>query len=358
MDGLTAAATALVLDAWTAIGSFVAVSLLVARLVGSLADGRAVGLLRRRGVGPLGGAVLGVIPGCGGAIAVVSLYGSGTVRFGTVLAALIATAGDSAFVLLAVAPRVALLTYGVAFLTAVAVGLAVTELGLASDRLERVGRAVGRTTEGLEADGGAPWYRGRALVGPLRRAAIAGWWLAAAVGLAVGLHRMVAGEVPRLPVPGLPVGVPTLAAVLGVALSAGLLVLPEHPLPGGRLRTAARAAAVESAPIVAWVVVALAGYRVLVATVEVGALAAAVAGPAAAVTGGLLGAVPGCGLHVGVVTAYAEGALPLSAVVANAISQDGDALFALLAVDRTAAVVATVYTALPGVAVGLAVAAL
>jgi hypothetical protein len=356
MNGLSAAITTLLLDAWTVIGSFVAASLLVARVVGSLADGRAVGLLGRRGVGPLGGAALGTIPGCGGAIAVVSLYGRGTVRFGTVLAALVATAGDSAFVLLAVAPDVALLTYGIASLTAVVLGVAVTEFGLVSDRLERVGRAVGGTTNALEADGGAAQRRERTLAGVLRTGAVAGWWLAAAVGLAVGLHRMVAGGVARLPVPGLPVGVPTLAATVGVALSVGLAVLPGAALPGGRLRSVVGVAAAESAPIVVWVVLALGGYRALAATVEVGTLA--IGACPGAVTGGLLGAVPGCGVHVGVVTAYAEGALPLSAVVANAISQDGDALFALLAVDRTAAVVATVYTAVPGVAVGLAVAPL
>ena len=50
--------------------------------------------------------------------------------------------------------------------------------------------------------------------------------------------------------------------------------------------------------------------------------------------------------------------MPLAALVANAISQDGDALFALLAVDRVAAVVATVYTVLPGIAVGVLVSAL
>jgi hypothetical protein len=358
MDGLTAAGMTLLLDAWTVIGSFVAVSLLVARLAESLADGRTVRLLSRRGIGPLGGAALGAIPGCGGAIAVVSLYGRGTARFGTVLAALVATAGDSAFVLLTVAPRIALVTYGITFLTGVVLGVVATEFGLAPDRVKRTGRAVGAATGDVEADGGTPQRRGGRLASVLRTSAVTGWWLAAVVGLAVGLHRMIVGGVPQLPGAGLAVGVPTLAAVLGVTLSIGLSTLPDPPVRGGSFRTAAVAAAVKSAPIVTWVVAALAGYRALVATIETGALATTVAGPAAVVTGGLLGAIPGCGVHVGVVTAYADGVLPLSAIVANAISQDGDALFALLAVDRTAAVVATVYTVVPGVAVGLAVAAL
>jgi hypothetical protein len=351
MGGLVGAAAAVVRDAWTLIASFVVLSLLVARSVGSLVGRR---ILDRRGIGPLGGALLGAVPGCGGAIAVVSLYGRGTVGFGTVLAALVATAGDSAFVLLAVAPRTALVVYGVAFVVAVALGVAVTEYDLASERVARVGRAVETAPDGVTQPDGGGRDRTGGVSGALRRTPLALWWLAAAVGLAVGLGRATGGVVPRVVPPGLSL----LAAVVGVALSVGFALGPGRPVGaprGGRLR----AVAVESAPTVAWIVVGLAGYRGLAAVVDVGAVSGdLVGGPLAAVAGGLLGAVPGCGVHVGFVTGYAEGAVPLSALVANAISQDGDAVFALFAVDRVAAVVATVYTALPAVVVGLVVAAL
>lgn len=117
----------------------------------------------------------------------------------------------------------------------------------------------------------------------------------------------------------------------------------------GRLR----AVAVGAAPVVAWVVTGLAGYRGLAAVVDAGATPP-VGGPLTAVVGGLLGVVPGCGVHVGFVTGDTEGAVRASALVANAISQGGDAVFALFAVDRGAAV-AAVYTALPAVAIGLVV---
>lgn len=355
MGGLVGGAATVVLDAWTLIASFVVVSILVARSVGSLASRRDLrSVLDRRGAGPLGGALLGAIPGCGGAIAVVSLYGGGTVGFGTVLAALVATAGDSAFVLLAVAPRIALVVYGVAFLVAVALGVTVNEFGLASERVARVSRAVETGRSGAARPDGAGRDRVGGVVTALRGSLLGLWWLAAAVGLAVGLHRATGGGVPRLVPPGLSL----LAASVGVALSVGIALGPERLVDasrGGRLR----AIAVESAPVVAWIVGGLAGYRGLTAVVDVGAASGVpAAGPLAAVAGGLLGAVPGCGVHVGFVTGYAEGAVPLSALVANAISQDGDAVFALFAVDRVAAVVATVYTALPGVFVGLVVAAL
>jgi hypothetical protein len=52
--------------------------------------------------------------------------------------------------------------------------------------------------------------------------------------------------------------------------------------------------------------------------------------------------------------AYAQGAIPFSALAANAISQDGDALFSLLAMDKTAAIIASLYTVVPALVVGVA----
>ena len=46
-------------------------------------------------------AILGAIPGCGGAIIVITQYTRGQVSFGGVVAVLTATMGDAAFLLLA-----------------------------------------------------------------------------------------------------------------------------------------------------------------------------------------------------------------------------------------------------------------
>ncbi len=367
MDSLVSPAVTILLDAWTVVGSFVILSLLVTRLLRTGFDGlRLESLLGRRGVGPVVGAVLGAIPGCGGAIAVVSLYGHGTAGFGALLAALIATAGDSAFVLLSVAPRAAVATYGIAFVTGVVVGIVGDEHDPPVGRVERVGRAA----DGPHGDAGrddavstpigprrgVPWGSATAA---LRAAVFVGWWLAAAIGLAVGLHRAAGGDVPRFVAAGPPVGVVAASAV-GVALSVAVALSPDRlfrPSESVGPRAAADTV-VESAPTVAWVVVALAGHRTLATVLDLGSVSAtALGGPLGAVAGGLVGVIPGCGVHIGIVTAFAEGTVPTSVLVANAISQDGDALFALFAIDRTAAVVATVYTAVPAVAVGLVVSA-
>jgi len=45
--------------------------------------------------------------------------------------------------------------------------------------------------------------------------------------------------------------------------------------------------------------------------------------------------------------------VPFSAVLANAISQDGDALFPLIAIDKRSALWATVVNTIPALVVGL-----
>jgi len=65
----------------------------------------------------------------------------------------------------------------------------------------------------------------------------------------------------------------------------------------------------------------------------------------------LIGFVPGCGPQVLVATLYINGAVPFSALLGNAISNDGDALFPAIALNPKAAVVATLYSAVPALIV-------
>lgn len=71
------------------------------------------------------GAVMGLIPGCVGGFAAVSLYSHRMLTFGALVAMMIASSGDEAFVMLAMFPGKALLLFGVLFIIALAVGLLV-----------------------------------------------------------------------------------------------------------------------------------------------------------------------------------------------------------------------------------------
>ena len=71
------------------------------------------------------GAGLGIIPGCMGGFATVSMYSHKLLSFGALIAMMIASSGDEAFVMLAMIPREALLLMMVLFVVAVLAGLLV-----------------------------------------------------------------------------------------------------------------------------------------------------------------------------------------------------------------------------------------
>ena len=68
----------------------------------------------------------------------------------------------------------------------------------------------------------------------------------------------------------------------------------------------------------------------------------------------LIGFVPGCGPQVLVTTLYVTGVIPFAAIIGNAISNDGDALFPAIALNPKAAVTATLYSAVPALIVAYA----
>lgn len=69
------------------------------------------------------GALLGSIPGCMGGFATVSLYTHRMFSFGALVAMMIASSGDEAFVMLAMIPQQALILFAMLFVIAVAAGV-------------------------------------------------------------------------------------------------------------------------------------------------------------------------------------------------------------------------------------------
>ena len=71
------------------------------------------------------GGILGLIPGCIGGFATVSLYTHRILSFGALVAMMIASSGDEAFVILAMVPEKALLLFGLLFGIAIITGILV-----------------------------------------------------------------------------------------------------------------------------------------------------------------------------------------------------------------------------------------
>lgn len=70
-------------------------------------------------------ALLGSIPGCMGGFATVSLYTHRMFSFGALVAMMIASSGDEAFMMLAMIPRQAIILFAILFVLSIAVGIVV-----------------------------------------------------------------------------------------------------------------------------------------------------------------------------------------------------------------------------------------
>ncbi len=100
--------------------------------------------------------------------------------------------------------------------------------------------------------------------------------------------------------------------------------------------------------VTVWVIAAFLLYEVTVhvTAVDLAGLLAGAA-PLVVLIAILFGFLPGCGPQIIVTSLYLSGGIPLAALLGNAISNDGDALFPAIALAPRAAVVATLYSALP-----------
>lgn len=274
-------------------------------------------------------AVLGATPGCGGAVIVVAAYTSGNVRLGAVVAALTATMGDAAFLLLATRPDAAAVVFPVSLAVGVISGWAV-------DRFNRIELPV--------LSGGSCELAPR--IGKLRMRDIA-YVIPVLPGLFVGAAQLAQIDIDT--VFGLPI---TPIALAGTAL--GLFIWATSPVTAmtNASDTPLTRMAEETSFISVWVIGAYLAYdyAATFAGIDIAAWFQTVA-PLLPLIAIAVGFVPGCGPQVLVCTLYINGALPFAALIGNAISNDGDALFPAIAINPRAAVLATVYSAIPAVIV-------
>lgn len=320
----------MMLDAYFAVTTFVAATLLLfygAERVFKFDIGHA--LRNARGFQVPLAALLGATPGCGGAVVVIAAYSSGNVGFGAVVAALTATMGDAAFLLIATRPDAALVV--------LPLGLAVGVLsGWVVDWL----KPSDFQTEASETTELAP------VIGKTRLQDL-GYLALAAPGLVIGVADLMTFEIGHIA--GIPVEWIGLA---GVAL--GFFIWATSPL---KAMTSTKDSPVtrmaeETSFITVWVIGAFLVYEyaVVFAGLDLEAWFSAVA-PLLPLIAILIGFVPGCGPQILVTTLYINGLIPFAALIGNAVSNDGDALFPAIALNPRAAMMATVYSAVPALIV-------
>lgn len=316
----------LLVDAYTQVSAFVAATLLLFYGVEKLFRFDIGSALRRLPTAQVPiAALLGATPGCGGAVIVVAAYSSGNVGFGAVVAALTATMGDAAFLLIATRPDVAMVVLPLSFALGILTG----------------------------------WFVDRFVQIDFRGSPSASCELAPLIGrtrLKDYLYLLIA-------LPGLVIGVSQLAqldleATYGIMLpivglsgtAVGLVVWATSPLqamthvndsPVTRM-------AEETSFISIWVITAYLAYDYAVTLLgfdlESAFSAIGILLPLIAIA---IGFIPGCGPQVLVTTLYINGLIPFAALMGNAISNDGDALFPAIALNPKAAIWATLVSAIP-----------
>ncbi len=114
-------------------------------------------------------------------------------------------------------------------------------------------------------------------------------------------------------------------------------------------------AASETAFVTFWVMAAylIFGFTMLLSGIEEADLAKYGGGELAVIVAAVIGLIPGCGPQIIAITAYTKDMISFPALTANAISQDGDALFPLLVRHKAASLWATIHTTLPALITGL-----
>lgn len=281
---------------------------------------------------------LGALPGCGGAVIVITQYVAGRTSFGAVMAALTATMGDAAFLLLAREPLTGLGVF--------ALGLAVGAIsGYAVDRLH--GPDFLRRAPQAEPSAPVVDRRGTNIAAALRLP----WLAVMAPGLVLGV--LVAFQVDPDAMLGFEGSGPVVwLGAAGAVLSLLMWAAKDTaPCPKSETGCAARVIA-DTNFVTVWVIAAYLAYELAVhlTGLDLGALFK-VWQPFIPLIAVLIGLLPGCGPQVLVTTLYLNGVVPLSAQLGNAISNDGDALLPAMALAPKASLVATLYSAVPALIV-------
>ena len=327
-------------DAYLQVSTFVAATFLVFYSIEKTLKIDATEMLRRETVWQVPiAAGLGALPGCGGAIIVITQYVTGRLSFGSVVAVLTATMGDAAFLLIAQEPLTGIAIMAMGFVVGTVSGWVVNYLHGAS--FMRQNGSVGEFEEPQHHDASSNWLDRMwyLILTP-------GIVLAGLVAFQVDVDALFASSFHQKPATLIGVVGGTLALAMRLAPYFGMVGDVGFSKNGGMLRRTVA----DTNFVTVWVIAAYLLFELSVYFTGVDLKALfdgwALFTPLVAI---IIGFLPGCGPQVLVTTMYLAGYVPLSAQIGNAISNDGDALFPAIAIAPRVAVVATLYSAVPAI---------
>ncbi len=281
--------------------------------------------------------LLGALPGCGGAIVVVTQYIQGRISFGSFVAVLTATMGDAAFLLLAAEPLTGLFI----FILGAFVG---TISGFIVDKIHGENYLQSNSKLKVEFEKIEKTFVSKFNIF---------WILIFLPGFLIGLFLAFQQDIDQI------LGTPDGLSITHIIGAAGAILsifmwslnpLSDFQCSTDRSRNLSSRVVDTTNFVTTWVICGFLTFEIFMYFTEYDLKTFFdIWLPFVPLIAIFFGFLPGCGPQIVITTFYLNGFIPLSAEIGNAISNDGDALFPAIALAPKAAIIATLYSAVPAI---------
>ena len=284
--------------------------------------------------------LLGAIPGCGGAIIVVTQFIQGRISFGSLVAVLTATMGDAAFLILALEPSTGLLIFSISVVVGTLSGYLIDFFH--DSQFMQINSKIKIEFETIK----------KTFVSKFNYF----WILIFVPGFIIGLITAFQIDLDKkLGLLDNGISIVVIIGSAGAILSVFMWSL--NPLSDFQCSTDKTRGFVSRVVdttnfVTTWVISGFLVFEIFMYFTNLDLkLFFDLWLPFVPIVAILFGFLPGCGPQIVVATFYLNGYIPLSAEIGNAISNDGDALFPAIALAPKAALLATLYSAIPAIIV-------
>ena len=279
---------------------------------------------------------LGAIPGCGGAIIVVTQYLQGNITFGCLVAVLTSTMGDAAFLILAKQPMNALLIFSICMIVGIISGFLVNYImpnKRASMNVTKINLKLGEIQNKYHLS----LYK---------------FWLVIFIpGFFLGILSQFQINLVKI----LNIDIYYFLGYSGALLAMFIWAINPFSDKAISLDTSRNIQfkCIDMTNFVTvWVIIGFLVFDlgIYFTGIDFKKLFEVML-PLTPLLAIFIGFIPGCGPQILTATLYLNGYIPFSAEIGNAISNDGDALFPAIAICPKDAILATIYSAVPALIV-------
>ena len=280
-------------------------------------------------------AFLGAIPGCGGAIIVVTQYVQGRISFGSLVAVLTATMGDAAFLILAIEPSTGLLIFSLGIVVGSITGYFV-------DFFHGTKFMLPKSQINIEYEKIKKTFVSKFNIF---------WILLFIPGFVIGILTAFQIEFTSDIYNSIFILLGSSGAILSIFMWS-LNPLSDFQCSTDKSRGYISRVIDTTNFVTTWVISGFLIFEIFMYFTSLDLkMLFDIWLPFVPLVAILFGFLPGCGPQVVVATFYLNGYIPFSAELGNAISNDGDALFPAIALAPKAAIIATLYSGLPAIIV-------